>query len=175
MHFKIKWDNTYEVPNMMPGTQICLTKIVNMGLPGSPVVKIPWALGSIPGQKTKIPHAAWCGQKKKWLHYYGCYWTFGRHWHTIKRGTHVMIWKFLLSLSWPLCYTCLWKTFSHRCEEEDGGQERTRVSWPQMNAGGWRLRHWRDVIPTQPFSVYNRHAVKRQKEFPRFQINKTKD
>ena len=49
----------------MPGTQICLTKIVNMGLPGSPVVKIPWALGSIPGQKTKIPHAAWCGQKKK--------------------------------------------------------------------------------------------------------------
>ena len=46
MHFKIKWDNTYEVPNMMPGTQICLTKIVNMGLPGSPVVKIPWALGS---------------------------------------------------------------------------------------------------------------------------------
>lgn len=21
MHFKIKWDNTYEVPNMMPGTQ----------------------------------------------------------------------------------------------------------------------------------------------------------
>ena len=31
---------------MMPGTQICLTKIVNMGLPGSPVVKIPWALGS---------------------------------------------------------------------------------------------------------------------------------
>ena len=41
----------------MPGTQICLTNIVNMGLPGSPVVKIPWALGSIPGQKTKIPHA----------------------------------------------------------------------------------------------------------------------
>ena len=23
------------------------------------------AVGSIPGQETKIPHAAWCGQKKK--------------------------------------------------------------------------------------------------------------
>ena len=155
MHFKIKWDNTYEVPNMMPGTQICLTKIVNMGLPGSPVVKIPWALGSkflVKKLRSHMLHGV-AKKKKKWLHYYGCYWTFGGHSHTIKRGTHVMIWMFLLSLSWPLCYICLWKTLSHRCEEEDGGREKTRVSWPQMNAGGWRLRHWRDLIPTQPFSV----------------------
>ena len=40
--------------------------------PGSPVVKTLHFLcftagdtGSIPGQRTKIPHAMWCGQKKK--------------------------------------------------------------------------------------------------------------
>ena len=64
----------------MPGTQICLTKIVNMRLPGSPVVKIPWALGSIPGQKTKIPHAAWCGQKKKMV---TLLWLLLNFWQTL--------------------------------------------------------------------------------------------
>ena len=32
--------------------------------PGGPVVRT-LRPGSIPGQGNKIPHAAWCGQKKK--------------------------------------------------------------------------------------------------------------
>ena len=42
-----------------------------MDFPGSPVVKTPLRAStaggtdSIPGQGTKIPHAAWCGQKIK--------------------------------------------------------------------------------------------------------------
>ena len=37
--------------------------------PGGPMVKTPYFSaqnkGLIPGQGTKIPHATWCGQKKK--------------------------------------------------------------------------------------------------------------
>ena len=42
---------------------------VFLSFPGGPVVKTPcfqsWGVGSLPGQGTRVPHATWCGQKKK--------------------------------------------------------------------------------------------------------------
>ena len=48
-------------------SEICTFKKLFRDFPGRPVVKTPcfhWGAGSIPGQGTKISHAAWHGQKK---------------------------------------------------------------------------------------------------------------
>ena len=48
---------------------IKIKNFVHWDFPGGPLVKTPCSqcrgMGSIPGWRTKIPHALWCGQNKQ--------------------------------------------------------------------------------------------------------------
>lgn len=134
MQFIIKWDNTYEVPNT-------------------------W-------------HTVAFNKKG---YYYCHYWNYGWHSFAIKRGTKVLICMFMLHIICPLINMSLasgrfitphlWNACSRRWGPG---------SWWRIRKQGWLGLRWmlvvedlkntEEIIPTQPFSVYNRPSVKWQKE-----------